>query len=269
MEQVLYRQPSRPVIGLKRILLPAEHGGWSFLFEPLLVGLAIAPSPAAFWIATMAVAAFFARQPLKVYLQARSNPAAAGRALRFFLLFVIAAAAALGCAVLASGFYIVLPLAISLPLAAVQLRADAKGRSRSLAGELLGSAAISSSAAMILAAGGCGWASAAALWLIFSCRFAASIVYVRERLQLEKGKPHSMLVPAAANAAGFLIVGCLAYLHLASVITLGMFAFLLARAVFGLSSRRTPMKAMHIGIWELVYGVATALSIVLGHYVGL
>ena len=55
----------RPSIPVSRIVLPTEHGSWSFLLEPIVVGFVLAFSAATPWIALMAVGAFFVRQPLK------------------------------------------------------------------------------------------------------------------------------------------------------------------------------------------------------------
>jgi hypothetical protein len=41
---------------------------------------------------------------------------------------------------------------------------------------------------------------------------------------------------------------------------------LLFRTVLGLSPYRTKMKAMQIGVWEVIYGLLTALSVVIGNY---
>ena len=53
-------------VPLKRVLVPAEHGSWGFLAEPLVLGLAVAFSGAGLLLALAVVAAFLARQPLKL-----------------------------------------------------------------------------------------------------------------------------------------------------------------------------------------------------------
>ena len=72
-----------------------------------------------------------------------------------------------------------------------------------------------------------------------------------------------------SHSAGVLIVGFLALNSLASWLTAAMFAVLLVRAVLGLSKYRIKMKAMKIGIWEVVYGALTVVSIIAGHYFGI
>ena len=40
------------------------------------------------------------------------------------------------------------------------------------------------------------------------------------------------------------------------------------RAIAGLSPGRNKMKAMQIGVWEIIYGTIVVLSVVIGHYAG-
>jgi hypothetical protein len=48
-----------------------------------------------------------------------------------------------------------------------------------------------------------------------------------------------------------------------------MFAFLMLRSIHGLSPYRIKMKAMKIGIWEVVYGTLTVATIIAGYRIGL
>jgi hypothetical protein len=268
MQRVLH-QTARPRIALNRILLPTEHGAWSFLIEPLIAGSVIAASFAAPWIILMVVGGFFARQPLKVYSLLRTNPEAASRALQFASLFLAIAAVGLIGTVWNSGPQVLFPLAVAAPLALQQFYADATGRGRSLSAELFGALAISSSVAMMASARGFLWPLAISLWVIFACRFVPSVLYVRNRLALEKGKPYDRFWPTFAHFGALAVVGFLAFAGFASLLTVAVFVFLLARSILGLSQYRTRMKAMKIGIWEVAYGILTVVSVVVGHYVGI
>ncbi|MCU0465293.1 MAG: YwiC-like family protein [Anaerolineae bacterium] len=53
------------------VALPSEHGGWSFLLEPLVLGLLVAGSPMGWVLAGAALCAFLAHQPLKIVLKDR------------------------------------------------------------------------------------------------------------------------------------------------------------------------------------------------------
>lgn len=260
---------TRPQIALSRVLLPTEHGSWAFLFEPLVAGLAICFSPAAPMIAIAAIAAFFARQPLKTYFLLPANSPVASTAIQFATLFGAVSMLAIIGAAWVGGTGILSVAGAAAIVGGMQFRLDIARAGRSLAAELAGSAAISSSVAMMALADGRTWGFAAAIWAIFAMRFLPSILYVRTRLLLEKGKSFKRDMPIFAHAASLVGITSLYFLGLASILTVAIFLFLLARCVVGLSERRTKMKAMKIGVWEVVYGSLTLLSIIVGYYAGI
>lgn len=260
-----------PTIRVKQIALPTEHGGWGLLFEPMVAGLAVAFSVSGAWIALMFVGAFLMRQPLKIYVLDRRgmrNDARAAVALRYILLYAGVLAAGVAGTAVTSGLTPLLPLIAVLPLAALQNYYDLFRRSRHLVPELAGAIAISSSAAAIALAGGQAPAFSLALWLVFVARIIPSILYVRERLLLEKGKPYSRTLSNLAHIAAVVVVAGLAYTGLTTVPAVAVMIFMLYRAVEGLSPDRTKLKAMQIGVREVIYGVALVLAVVIGRFTG-
>jgi hypothetical protein len=251
------------------IALPNEHGSWGFLFEPLVAALAIGLAMPGLWIAIAYVGAFLMRQPLKIWFADRF----AGRdlpqtavALRFILCFgliyVVGVAGSLAFADLSS----FTPILLVAPLGVYQIYVDASKQSRNLLPELTGAVAISSSVAVIALASGIAAGTAYALWAVFAARLIPSILYVRNRLRLEKGKDASYLVPVAAHVAAILLAGILAVGGLVPKLPLVVFVLLLVRAAWGLSSYRKRVKAMKIGAWEVVFGAITAISVILGYH---
>lgn len=259
---------SRPQIPASRIILPTEHGSWSFLFEPIVVGFALAFSASAPWIALIAIGAFFARQPLKTAFVGRKNKALSSRAVKYLSIFAVLVLVGLIGAALTADSWVFYPFAVAAPLAIQQAVLDLSKRSRNLLAELTGAVAISSSVAAIVLAGGLGWPAAVALWAIFVARFIPSILYVRNRLLLEKGKDYDRVQPIASHVISLIVIVGLAVIGFASWLTVGMFAFLAVRCVHGLSSYRIKMKAMKIGVWEVIYGTLTVISIIAGYYAG-
>ncbi len=260
-----------PKIRAKSVALPVEHGSWGFLFEPLVAGIAVAPSLASIWIATLVVGAFLMRHPLKVILaggKAKIGSPQTKLALKFLVIF----AAVFCIGVIGSVFYArpesFVPFALVLPLAAYQIYCDATRSSRQLLAELIGSVAISSSIAVIALAAFWETPKAYTLWLIMIGRLIPSILYVRNRLKLEKGKVYSRIIPITAHIVAFAMVSALAVYGVGSYLPAVMFAVLLARSMVGLSTYRKKVKAMKIGIWEVIYGALTAVSIIVGHYSG-
>ena len=260
-----------PAVRIKQIALPTEHGGWGFLFEPLVAGLVIAFSPAGFWIALMTVGAFLTRQPLKVLVVDRLGMKVDARAKAAFLLclaFGSIVAVGFAGAALTAGLMPLLPFAIAIPLALIQLYYDFSRQSRHLLPELGGGVTISACIASIALAGGLGWPAALGLWAIFVARLIPSILYVRERLLLEKGKPFSRTAPVGTHVAAVLLVAVLAFYGVAPKLPVLVMLLLLYRCVEGLSDGRRKMKAVQIGIREVIYGTIIVISVILGHYLG-
>ena len=129
-------------IRIRPIALPVEHGGWSLLFEPIVLGLLLAPSPAGLFISLGATGAFLARHPFKLAVgDWRRNRRSARTVLaeRFAILYFVFATLAVALAIKTVGAVFLLPLLCTSPFAIVQLFYDSLGRSRALIGELAGS----------------------------------------------------------------------------------------------------------------------------------
>ena len=257
---------------LKGIALPNEHGAWGMLFEPIVAATAIAFSISALWISLAVIAAFLIRQPLKVMLMGmvakRSTPQAAAASKYLYIYASIFAVAAAGTLAFAPTVRYI-PLIIAGPLAAVPVYYDAIGKSRNLAPELAGSVAITSSAAVIALAGGWTPAAALALWAILLVRWVPSIMYVRNRLLLEKGKPSRFGVPVVLAGAAFVLTGLLAFYELSPRILVVMMGVLFARTLVGLSKYRRRLKAKQIGVLEVIFGTVTVITIIVGYKLGL
>lgn len=261
----------RPKVRVKAVALPVEHGSWGFLFEPLVAGIAVAPSTASPWIATMVIGAFLMRQPLKVILSDWQN----GRwlpqtkvAVKFLLFYSAIFGVGLKASIYLATPESFIPFALVIPFAAYQIYCDATRSSRQLFAELIGSVAISSSIAVIAIADNWAYPKAFILWAIIVARLIPSILYVRNRLFLEKGKPYSKAVPILAHLIAAVFVGGAAINGFAPYLTVFMFGVLLVRSIVGLSSYRKKVKAMKIGIGELIYGTLTVLSLIVGYYTG-
>ncbi|MGD9590646.1 MAG: YwiC-like family protein [Pyrinomonadaceae bacterium] len=272
MNEVVLKNAFAPRVRVRSIALPVEHGAWGFLFEPIVASLAIAFSGGGVLIAVMCIGAFLARQPVKAYLQnraARNDPHLAAAAIRFGLFYGAFFLAGLLGSMATAGLWPLVPFLAVIPLGAVQIYFDAAGQGRQLLPELLGALAISASAPAILLAGGFGIVAAGAFWLVFIARLIPSIIYVRERLRLEKGKSFSRIVPHLSHAAALVLVGSLAFFRMVPMLAAFAMAVLSFRAIEGLSSGRIKMKAMQIGIAEVVFGVVTAAALIIGHYSGI
>jgi len=277
---VLYNPPQlglngedkRRKLRIRGIALPNEHGSWGILLEPIVASLAVAPTAAGAFAALFVLGAFLLRQPSRIFISdlksGRRLPQtiAAGA---FASGFACLAAAGASGALLLTDPREMLPLAVLVPFGVFQLYNDVSRKTRDLIPELAGSAAISASAPAIALAGGWQLPEALALWAVFVSRSVPSIVYVRQRLRLEKGKAFTKTSPALLHIGAASFVALLAYLGLASWFTLPVFMFLGWRCLEGLSDNRKKMKAVQLGIRETVYGAVLAASVIAGFYTGI
>jgi hypothetical protein len=249
---------SRPRPLLRPLALPTEHGGWGFLFEPIVLGLGVAPSRGGALVALAFVFGFLCRQPLRLALQ----DAVRGRTYprtrwcwTFFAAYALCAAASLALTVLTSGWTMAIPIAFAAPLGLVQIVYDANNRSRVLLPELGGAVAMSSSAAAIAVAGGLPIVPALALSAVIIARAIPSIVYVRTLLARAHGKAAASWPPLALHALAILFVALFA-----KPLAVVAMIVLLARAAWQLARPVPPAK--RIGWMEIVFGTITvALAI--------
>jgi len=249
-----------PRPALRPLALPTEHGGWGFLFEPIVLGLGVAPSRGGFLIALAFVFGFLCRQPLRLALQDALRRRTYPRTRwcwMFFAAYATCALASLALAVLASGWIVVIPIGLVAPLGLTQILYDANNRGRALLPELGGAAAMSSSTAAIAIASGMRIVPALALSGFIVARAIPSIVYVRTLLARSHGKDAASWPPLALHAIAILIVALFAKPFAVAAMVL-----LFVRAAWQLARRSVP-PAKKIGWTEIVFGAITvALAII-------
>ena len=256
-------------IRLRPIALPVEHGGWSLLLEPIVLGLMLAPTYAGLLLSAGALALFLARHPYKLAArdwQTRRRGRRTIVAERFAFLYFIAGALSLALAVKMEGPGLLVPLAIAAPLTMVQLVLDARGQSRSLVAELAASIATGSLATSIALSGGWSPPLAFALWAAIAARSAPTILYLRARLRFARGKPAASITPVSAHVLALLTVILLASIGLLPRLTVLAIAILLVRAVAGLSKSAPRVTPQVLGIRELCFGLLTVLATAVGYY---
>ncbi len=251
------RQAGAPVVhlSLRPLALPTEHGGWGFLFEPLVLAMIAAPSWCGVLLCAAAIGAFLTRQPLKLAMQdllkRRLYPRTKWCAM-FAISYGAAAFVALAVALAFGGWRIAIPYAVAAPLAIVNIVYDARNRSRALLPELTGPVAMASSAAAIGIAGGLPLRAAFILMTLVVLRGLPAVVYVRTLLLRAHGKTASNIPAIAMHAASMLIAAVLG-----RFVAVFMLTALLGRALYGLTHTVAPAKS--IGWREMGWGAVYAV----------
>lgn len=256
-----------PRVPWRAVAVPVEHGAWSFLLEPVILGLVLSPTPAGLCLAFAALSAFLTRHPLRLAVMDRRKGARYPRT-------VLAERFAIGYATLAIGFAsaafflapvsFIAPILAAAPLALGALAFDLTARGRELAAEVAGSVALGASATAIVLAGSGSPAAAWMAWLLLGLRAVTAIVYVRARLQHERGvePPAGAVLGAHALALG--LVAFLAARGLVPGLAVAAFALLSFRAARGLLTAPRNVRPQVVGVQEVAFGLVTLILLSLG-----
>lgn len=258
------RAAAPPAPPWKSVALPTEHGGWSFLIEPLILGLVLTPSIAGAWLAVSASAAFLARHPFKLVALDRRRGLRYPRtrlAERFFAVYAIVAASSFFVALGLSGAPILAPIMVAAPFALAALGRDLQGRAREALPEIAGALGLGASATAIILAGGGLPATAWLAWALLAARASTAILYVRARVRADRGVDGearaALARPVMIVHAGALLMALAAVSVVRlSPIAASAFLLLLFRAVHGLAPGCAPIRAQVLGIQEVLVGAA-------------
>jgi hypothetical protein len=256
---------------LRAAALPAEHGGWSLLAEPVVLGLALAPSAAGAGLAVAALAGFLARHPLKIVLMDRRRGVRYPRtalAERAFAAFAGAAALLVAAACWLSPTPFWLPLVAAGPIGIAAVAFDALGRSRDALPEMAGAVALGASATAIALAGGATARVAWGAWALLALRTVTSVLYVRARLRLDRGRQAGPRAVHLGHAAALAAAIGLAAAGVAPWLAPALFLVLLARSGWGLSPSRSAIRPQALGVQEVGYGVLTVVALAVGYRAG-
>lgn len=255
----------------RSVAVPSEHGGWGLTLEPIVLGLALAPSWAGLAIGIAGVLAFVARTPVKLAVVDHRR----GRSLPRTVLARRVAVVEGGSLVLLAGTALALagpawlvPVALAGPLVAVELWFDVRSRGRRLVPELCGAVGIAALAASVAIAGGAPVAVAAAAWLVLAARSLAAIPYVRAqvlRLHRPEGAPGPGGV-LGAQGAGLVVAGAAVALIPAALA--GAVALAASSVIRLLGLRRPPRSVPRLGVLESALGALVVAATAVGLHVG-
>lgn len=263
---------TRQATSIRAVALPAEHGGWALIIEPVALGLLVAPSLNGLFIGLGAVGCFLGRHPLKLAIGDRLQNRALKRtslADRFALLYTALAAVFFTIAIAGAYREFLLPFIIAGPLLFVQFLYDSRGHSRKLIPEVVGALAVGSISTAIALADGWSRPAAFALWILVACRHVPTILYLRVLLSRRRQKQQRPLNASviAVQLLPLIAVFLLLFFKIAPAVALVVFAVLFVRAVIGLLNRAEPVPKK-LGISEIAFGTFAILLVGAGYRFG-
>lgn len=270
MNQAIHNsQPIHHHTRIKTIALPAEHGSWGLVLEPILLGLLVAPSHHGAILAMAGFAAFLLRHPLKIAITDWRNNKRTPRtrlAQRFAFGYGLLALAGLTVVITSQGIVPLRPLVFALPFLIIFVVYDARNHVRAWQSQVAAPAAFSAIASSIALLAGMPSHIALALWIVLIARSIPAILYVRERLRQRKHRPYQKSLPIGAHIVGLGIVVALVVHGMAPWVAILAFLLLLGRAFYGLSHVSQSLATKTIGFLEMGLGLCTVVLIASGYY---
>ena len=251
---------TRPVALWRDIICPKEHGSWSLAFEPLALGLLVAPSVPGALLGITLGAAFFARRPLRLAMLER-RPERRAPAWRALGLCSAIALGGLAGAIALEGVAWLAWLAPAALAGAVFAFFDARGEGREEIAELAGATAFALTPIALAILGGVAVPQAIALGVLMTARAAPSVACVRAFLRAAKTGVRRD-APALIAAVGGLLAGC--WLVRAGIaprfaaVALAVFA---VRTLALLVLLRPAWRARTLGMIETVLGVGFVVGL--------
>lgn len=268
------RVPLGHRVPFRSVGLPAEHGSWSLVSEPILLGLLVAPSWAGAAVAVGAFALFLFNRPFKLFWSDRRRGRSYGRtaqAQRYALIYGLMSLAGFLLAWLLAGPGPFLPLLLALPFLGVFLMYDQRP-GRFWQAELAAPAGFAAVVAAIALAGGWERLPALALWGFMCARAVPAILFIRARLRLDKGKAAGPgeTTPAVIVAHGIALAAVVGLVWPGWLPMTGVLAalILLGRAIWGLSPWRWRSSVKGLGFLETGFGLLSVVLVAAGYWAG-
>ncbi|MBM3461952.1 MAG: hypothetical protein FJX76_07615 [Armatimonadetes bacterium] len=251
---------------LYKLIMPAQHGGWGFLLEPMLLGLILAPTAPGALLAVAAFLVFLTHHPLSVVMGDFRKGEWSPRGtlpLQICVLFLAAAWAAFSVAAMSAWQLFWPALTVGVPCALVFLYEDASRHIRSLPGELGGALGMAALAPVIMLCGGWSLTVSFAVWALLVARSVIAILYVRMQVRRMHRKPFRVgpVVSAHVGALAAVAVGWgLGMVPLTAVAAFCAMLFVVMRGV-----RVPPESAKALGWSEMRLGIATVALVAVGY----
>jgi hypothetical protein len=252
---------SRPRSAWRSVVIPNEHGGWGLTSEPVLLGLLIAPSVGGLALGMAAFGAFLVRTPLKLVFVDRRRHRWLDRsrlALLVAAIEIVMISVLVAIVVWRSGSRWIIPVAIAVPLVAVELWFDIRSHGRRLVPELCGALGIAAVAPAIVMADGRSGALASAVWLVLAARVLGSIPHVRVQImRLRRGLDDTRGSDLAQLAA---VVVAVAAVVVDRRLIVGSIAIVSVVGCHIWWVRRPAVAAKTVGLREMALGFTVVLA---------
>ena len=258
----------------KQILIPTEHGSWSWLFVPYLIGIGVTQtfSLATFLVLVAGLSVFLMRQPGMVWSRARtghgrrSDGSIAARVLVALVVLALLALAGLLLLGVTDILWLTVPTLIVVLLYLTAAR-NRRSRMRVLGMEIVGAASLALMApAAIIAAYGQATPEAWSVFLLAAWQNVLSVFYVRQRIADTHERPSRRPLSLAAHLLGFGSVVATAVLQFTPWLAALPFLGFLIRAIWTYTQPRPISNIKKFGFTELSIQFMVGFVIIVSYW---
>lgn len=252
---------------IKKVAYPKEHGSWGFYFEPLLLSIIVAYSKNGLFLFLVSLFIFFAHQPVRVLFNKNQTEQLKKIALIFLMIY--SGLAILFMTLIPFNFkiYVFIPFFLAIIIMAFYLAAEVLNYKKTLTTEAIAPFAVDLIAVSIVLLGGWTFASAMAFLVVLLNRSFPTVLYIHERLKLEREKEILSGFVNVFGMFGLLITIFLSFEKLIPYLSILAVLILVVRSSIGLSKFRKKLNIKQIGIYEFIYGILFVAIVALGYII--
>lgn len=250
----------------RSLVLPKEHGSWSFAFEPVVLGLMVAPSRPGALLTFAIMAGFFVRRPLKLAATLPAGDHRCRPALRWTLLWSALALTGIGGAAVIGSWTALWPLLLCVPFGAIFLWFDLRNVMREAEAELAGSTAFALIPATMATLAGWSTITALGLAALMLTRSLPTVLAVRTYVRRAKGQSVHPASAFATAGAAFAVISVLALNGIVPITGCVFAGVLFVRTLILLTLLRPNWPAKRIGQSEAAIGVLCLVGLALGYH---
>jgi len=256
----------------KQLILPTEHGSWSWLLVPYFVGVIVAGTwnLAALLVLIGGLAGFLIRQPASIFIRARNGRGRTSDGPPALIWTLILASVALFCLVglLALGrsdlFWLLLPMAGIFVFYLIVSR-QRRASTRTLWMEVAGAAGLAAMApTAYVAASGALDDTAWALWALMAGQNVLGVLYVRLRISDTHRRPRDIRPVLWGHGLVLLGVTATAFAGFIPGLAVVPFVGLMIRAVWVAAEARPVANIKRFGFTEIGVEIIGGLLIAAG-----
>ena len=264
--------PQKRRLFRRQVVIPSEHGSWSWFFVPYFVGLLVAGqwNVSALVVLIGGLAGFLIRQPASVYLRIRSGKGRrSDESLAAAWMLILGAIALLSLvALLAMGLtellWLMVPMVGIFAFYLVATR-QRKAAARTLWMELAGAIGLAAMApAAYIAATGQLDSIAWALWLLLAGQNALGVLYVRLRIADTHQRQIDRLPTLWVHILVVIALSLTALANQIPWLVAVPFAGYLVRAIWAVSRVRPVANIKRFGFSEIAFEILGGLLIAAG-----